>query len=51
MKTVSNPKLLENPDTIDPILTTDSWSTLMTFTRESARMSFLQSLIGRIAHH
>ncbi|KAF9056688.1 NPL4 family-domain-containing protein [Panaeolus papilionaceus] len=36
MNTVSSPKLLEDPKNIDPVLKTDSWQTLMTFTRESA---------------
>jgi len=37
MRTVSLPNLLEDAKNIDPLLSTDGWQTLMTFTRESAR--------------
>jgi nuclear protein localization family protein 4 len=37
MRTVSSPDLLEDAKNIDPVLSTESWQTLMTFTRESAR--------------
>ena len=37
MHTVSSPNLLEDAKNIDPVLETDSWQTLMTFTRESSR--------------
>ena len=37
MHTVSSPNLLEDAKNIDPVLATDSWQTLMTFTRESSR--------------
>ena len=37
MHTVSSPNLLEDAKNIDPVLATDSWQTLMTFTRESGR--------------
>jgi hypothetical protein len=37
MRTVTNPKLLDDLSLLDPILNSDSWQTLMTFTRESAR--------------
>ena len=40
MHTVSSPDLLEDAKNIDPVLATDSWQTLMTFTRESGRESF-----------
>lgn len=40
MHTVSSPNLLEDAKNIDPVLATDSWQTLMTFTRESSRESF-----------
>ncbi|KAF8202969.1 NPL4 family-domain-containing protein [Pholiota molesta] len=36
MRTVSSPSLLEDPKNIDPVLSTEGWQTLMTFTRESA---------------
>ncbi|KAF8078317.1 NPL4 family-domain-containing protein [Lyophyllum atratum] len=34
--TVSDPNLLENLSLLDPLLATEGWHTLMTFTRESA---------------
>lgn len=37
MHTVSSPRLLEDAKNIDPVLKTEGWETLMTFTRESAR--------------
>lgn len=37
MKIVSSPTLLDNISELDPLLSTDSWQTLMAFTRESAR--------------
>jgi len=37
MRTVSSPHLLEDAKNIDPVLKTEGWETLMTFTRESAR--------------
>jgi nuclear protein localization family protein 4 len=37
MHTVSSPHLLEDAKNIDPVLKTEGWETLMTFTRESAR--------------
>jgi len=37
MRTLSTPNLIDNAKNIDPILKTDGWQTLMTFTRESAR--------------
>ncbi|KAG2023596.1 NPL4 [Coprinopsis cinerea AmutBmut pab1-1] len=36
MKTITSPKLEEDPSALDPLLSTDGWQTLMTFTRESA---------------
>jgi len=36
MRTASLPNLLENTTLLDPLLTTEGWQTLMTFTRESA---------------
>ncbi|KXN83623.1 Nuclear protein localization protein 4, partial [Leucoagaricus sp. SymC.cos] len=36
MRTVTNPSLLEDISLLDPLLNSDSWQTLMTFTRESA---------------
>jgi len=36
MHTVSSPHLLEDAKNIDPVLSTEGWQTLMTFTRESA---------------
>jgi nuclear protein localization family protein 4 len=36
MRTVSSPDLLEDAKNIDPVLSTESWQTLMTFTQESA---------------
>ena len=41
MKIVSSPTLLDNISELDPLLSTDSWQTLMAFTRESARKLFL----------
>jgi nuclear protein localization family protein 4 len=40
MHTVSSPHLLEDAKNIDPVLKTEGWETLMTFTRESARKYF-----------
>lgn len=37
MRTVSSSDLLEDAKNINPVLATDSWQTLMTFTRESGR--------------
>lgn len=42
-KTVSLPNLLEDTSSLDSVLATEGWHTLMTFTRESARTSFLPS--------
>jgi len=36
MKAVSSPKIFEDISLLDPVLNSDSWQTLMTFTRESA---------------
>ncbi|KAG6817620.1 hypothetical protein H0H87_006248 [Tephrocybe sp. NHM501043] len=36
VQTVSRPDLLEDPSSLDPLLATEGWHTLMTFTRESA---------------
>ncbi|KAK0465250.1 NPL4 family-domain-containing protein [Desarmillaria tabescens] len=36
MRTVTSPTLLEDVSQLDPLLTTEGWHTLMTFTRESA---------------
>ncbi|PPQ92667.1 hypothetical protein CVT25_013974 [Psilocybe cyanescens] len=36
MHTVTSPTLLEDAKSIDPVLSTEGWHTLMTFTRESA---------------
>ncbi|KAG6814021.1 hypothetical protein H0H92_003871 [Tricholoma furcatifolium] len=36
MQAVSRPNLLEDPSSLDALLATESWHTLMTFTRESA---------------
>jgi len=37
VQTLSLPKLLEEPSLLDPLLATEGWQTLMTFTRESSR--------------
>ena len=37
LKSVSAPDLMDNPSALDPVLASDSWQTLMTFTREHAR--------------
>lgn len=37
MRTLSNPKIFDDISLLDPVLNCDSWETLMTFTRESAR--------------
>ncbi|KAF9452572.1 polyubiquitin-tagged protein recognition complex, Npl4 component [Macrolepiota fuliginosa MF-IS2] len=39
MRTVTDPKLAEDITLLDPVLNSDSWQTLMTFTRESAPAS------------
>jgi nuclear protein localization family protein 4 len=36
MQTASSPNLLEDATLLDPLLATDSWQTLITFTREHA---------------
>ncbi|KAK1229814.1 nuclear protein localization protein 4 [Marasmius sp. AFHP31] len=36
LKAVSSPQLLEDASTLDPVLATDGWQTLMTFAREHA---------------
>ncbi|PPQ66117.1 hypothetical protein CVT26_010918, partial [Gymnopilus dilepis] len=36
MRTITDPHLLEDAKNIDPVLSTEGWQTLMTFTRESA---------------
>ncbi|KAK7058343.1 nuclear protein localization protein 4 [Paramarasmius palmivorus] len=36
LTTASSPKLLEDQSALDPVLTSDGWQTLMTFTREHA---------------
>lgn len=41
MRTLSNPKIFEDISLLDPVLNSDSWQTLMTFTRESARKSYV----------
>ena len=41
MRTITDPHLLEDAKNIDPVLSTEGWQTLMTFTRESARKSFI----------
>jgi nuclear protein localization protein 4 homolog len=37
MQTASSPNLLEDVSLLDPLLATDGWQTLMTFSREHAR--------------
>ena len=37
IRTVTSPTLLEDPASLDELLGTESWNTVMTFTRESAR--------------
>ncbi|KAF5374904.1 hypothetical protein D9758_000481 [Tetrapyrgos nigripes] len=39
IRTVSSPTLLEDSSQLDPLLATEGWQTLMTFTRESAPRS------------
>jgi len=46
MHTVSSPNLLEDAKNIDPVLATDSWQTLMTFTRESSHGGPANSVSG-----
>ncbi|KIY67449.1 polyubiquitin-tagged protein recognition complex, Npl4 component [Cylindrobasidium torrendii FP15055 ss-10] len=36
LKTVTSPTLLDDPRELDPVLATEGWQSLMTFTRESA---------------
>lgn len=38
IRTLSSPTLLEDITQLDAVLATEGWQTLMTFTRESARM-------------
>jgi nuclear protein localization protein 4 homolog len=38
MQTVTSPTLTEDPSQLDPVLQTEGWQTLMTFTLEHARM-------------
>ena len=44
VSTVTSPSSLENPATLDALFKTESWQTLMTFTRESARKCNSQPL-------
>ncbi len=37
MRSVTSSTLLEDVSQLDPLLSTEGWHTLMTFTRESAR--------------
>ncbi|TFK41295.1 NPL4 family-domain-containing protein [Crucibulum laeve] len=46
MKIASSPTLLEDTSQLDPLLASDSWQTLMTFTRESAPGRPLSSAPG-----
>lgn len=38
VRTMSNPRLLEDPSLMDPLLTTESWQTLMAFAQEYVAM-------------
>ncbi|KAG6889380.1 hypothetical protein C0995_001445 [Termitomyces sp. Mi166 len=51
MQTVSRPDLLEEPSALDPLLVTDGWQTLMTFTRESAPAPPSSSAPARSSSH
>lgn len=44
VSTVTSPSLLEDPRALDTLFKTESWQTLMTFTRESARKCNIQPL-------
>ena len=37
MRTASSPNLLQDITILDPVLASDSWQTVVTFARESAR--------------
>lgn len=43
LRVASSPNLLEDPTVLDSVIATESWQTLMTFTREMARKFFLSS--------
>ena len=40
IRAASQPNLLEDAKLLDPLIATEGWQTLMTFTRESARKYF-----------
>jgi nuclear protein localization family protein 4 len=44
VSTVTSPSLLEDPSALNALFKTESWQTLMTFTRESARKCHYRSL-------
>ena len=37
LRAASSPNLLDDPAVLNSVITTESWQTLMTFTREMAR--------------
>lgn len=44
MRIITSPTLLEDLSQLDPLLATEGWNTLMTFTRETGCMFFLPSV-------
>jgi nuclear protein localization family protein 4 len=40
MRIITSPTLLEDLSQLDPLLATEGWNTLMTFTRETGCMFF-----------
>ncbi|KAG5654030.1 hypothetical protein H0H81_008046 [Sphagnurus paluster] len=50
VKTVSSPSLLDDLPLLDPLLATEGWQTLMTFTRESAPARPTSSAPGTSSH-
>lgn len=44
MEVATSPTLMSDPSQLDPLLATDGWQTLMTFTRENGRKFLLSSL-------
>jgi hypothetical protein len=45
MRIITSPTLLEDLSQLDPLLATEGWNTLMTFTRETGCMFFCLQLL------
>ncbi|KIY51319.1 NPL4-domain-containing protein [Fistulina hepatica ATCC 64428] len=50
MRTLSAPDLLDNPASLDPILTSESWQTLMSFARETTVQRSSSAPFGGNSH-